>query len=66
MAYTEEQLSSMYCEDYDDQDGMDFTVVSCEVNGVFKAIEQIGVDLVKQVYELRRRYGKNAKICVYK
>lgn len=66
MAYTEEQLQNMYCEDYDDQDGMDFTVVSCKVGGVFKAIDQIGADLAAQVYELRRRYGKNAKICVYK
>lgn len=64
--YTAEQLQSMYCEDYDGQEGQGFTVLSCEVPGKDLFIEDIADNLAAQVLELRRKFGQRANICVYK
>lgn len=66
MSYTAEQLSNMYCEDYDDQDGQGFTVLSCSVPGQDMVIEDIQANLAAQVHELQRRFGHHASICIYK
>lgn len=66
MLYTVESLRTMYCEDYDDQDGTDFSVLSCSVPGHEVVIEPINNNLAAQVVELRRKYGHKATISLYK
>lgn len=59
-------IVGLYSEDYDDQEGSEFTFVSyTDLNGQ-TCVDEIGENLAGQVHELRRKYGSRSQIKVYR
>lgn len=64
---TMEELSTMYCEDYSDQDGADFTFLSYKpYGGEDTKVESVESNLARQVHRIYTNYGNQTHISVYR
>lgn len=64
---TMEELSTMYCEDYSDQDGADFKFLSYQPYGGENAkVESVETNLARQAHKIYTTYGNQTQIRVYR
>lgn len=63
---TMEELSTLYCEDYSDQDEGDFKFLSFTPYGGEAKVEQVGENLARQAHDIYRKFGKKTQIRVYR